>query len=82
MSNNTIENTENTVNVKRRGRPKGPSEPNFIEISVEDLMTNINSKNLRTIKVSRTWLNKIGNSYTNTDSESGESVKSIEFTVS
>lgn len=79
MSNHTIDNTENKIQTKRRGRPKGSGAPNTIQISLQDLLDKVDTHNIQTIIVSRTWLQKLGVSAP-ISSESTEN--KIEFTVS
>lgn len=83
MNENMIDT--NNTNSKRRGRPKGSLGANFINISKEDLLNKINSENLGSIKVSRTWFNKIQKANNlNSDNNTENSVQNepIEFTIS
>lgn len=82
MSNHTIENTETTINIKRRGRPKGSGAPNVIEVSLEDLLHKADTHNLQSVFVSRTWFNKLGLVKTINVDKVENTENKIEFTVS
>jgi hypothetical protein len=73
----------NEVLKRGRGRPKGPSVPNVVNISVDDLLQKLDKIKCTEVKVSRTWLLDIDKmtTFDETTQESEESEK-IEFKVS
>ena len=46
----------NEVLKRGRGRPKGPSVPNVVNISIDDLLVKLDKIKCTEVKVSRTWL--------------------------
>jgi len=46
----------NEVLKRGRGRPKGPSVPNVVNISIDDLLQKLDKIKCTEVKVSRTWL--------------------------
>jgi hypothetical protein len=46
----------NEVLKRGRGRPKGPSVPNVVNINIDDLLQKLDKIKCTEVKVSRTWL--------------------------
>jgi len=46
----------NEVLKRGRGRPKGPSVPNVVNISIDELLEKLDKIKCTEVKVSRTWL--------------------------
>jgi hypothetical protein len=66
-----------------RGRPKGPSVPNVVTISIDDLLQKLDKINCTEVKVSRTWLLDIDKMTTVSDTtQTSEQSEKIEFKVS
>lgn len=64
-----------------RGRPKGSLVgPTIISVDAADLLAKLNSKGLKTVKVSRKWLESVGVEAAETNEEVENSNK-ISFTI-
>jgi len=46
----------NEVLKRGRGRPKGPSVPNVVNINIDELLEKLDKIKCSEVKVSRTWL--------------------------
>ena len=46
----------NEVLKRGRGRPKGPSVPNVVNINIDELLEKLDKIKCTEVKVSRTWL--------------------------
>lgn len=66
-----------------RGRPKGPSVPNVVTISIDDLLQKLDKIKCTEVKVSRTWLLDIDKMTTISETaQTSEESEKIEFKVS
>lgn len=64
--------------IKRgRGRPKGSTAPNTLDIPAEDLVSLIREKRITTVKVARTWFSDLDKAV-----ESSNMDEKIEFKIS
>jgi hypothetical protein len=73
----------NEVLKRGRGRPKGPSVPNVVNISVDDLLQKLDKIKCTEVKVSRTWLLDIDKMTTFDETiQTSEESEKIEFKVS
>lgn len=73
---------ENPIVKRGPGRPKGSTNPNFLDISVQDLIQKLEDKNIKTVKVARKWYLGL-DSAQDSDTVSPQSEpQRIEFTIS
>jgi hypothetical protein len=73
----------NEVLKRGRGRPKGPSVPNVVNISIDDLLQKLDKIKCTEVKVSRTWLLDIDKMTTFDETiQTPEESEKIEFKVS
>jgi hypothetical protein len=73
----------NEVLKRGRGRPKGPSVPNVVNINIDDLLQKLDKIKCTEVKVSRTWLLDIDKMTTfDETTQASEESEKIEFKVS
>lgn len=73
---------ENPIVKRGPGRPKGSTNPNFLDISVQDLIQKLEDKNITSVRVARKWYLNLDNiTVSDTITSQSEPAK-IEFTIS